>query len=42
MEYDYTAINDQIRAIQDAGLEEYILWNAAGEYPAGNYRGNQG
>lgn len=42
MEYDYTAINDQIRAIQDAGLEEYILWNAAGEYPAGNYGGNQG
>lgn len=42
MEYDYTAINDQIRAVQDAGLSEYILWNAACEYPEGNYSGNNG
>lgn len=42
MDYDYTAINDQIRAIQDAGLEEYILWNAVAIYPTGNYGGNAG
>ena len=42
MDYDYNAINDQIRAIQDAGLSEYILWNAGGVYPAGNYGGNNG
>ena len=40
MEYDYTAINDQIRALQDAGQSEFILWNAACEYPDGNYGGN--
>lgn len=42
MDYDYTAINDQIRAVQDAGLSEFILWNAACEYPEGNYSGNNG
>ncbi len=42
MEYDYEAINDQIRALQDAGLDEWILWNAAVEYPEGNYGGNNG
>ena len=39
-EYDYEAINDQIRAIQDAGLDEWILWNALVLYPEGNYGGN--
>ena len=42
MVYDYEAINDQIRAIQDAGLDEFILWNIMGEYPDGNYSGNDG
>lgn len=42
MHYDYTAINDQIRAIQDQGLTEFILWNPSGEYPQGLYGGNQG
>ena len=42
MTYDYTAINDQIRALQDAGQSEFILWNAACEYPDGNYGGNNG
>lgn len=42
MEYDYNAINDQIRAIQDVGSGEFILWNAAAEYPDGNYGGNNG
>ena len=41
-EYGYEQINDQIRAIQDAGLEEYILWNAGAVYPEGNYGGNNG
>ncbi|MCR5804830.1 MAG: putative glycoside hydrolase [Clostridia bacterium] len=42
MNYDYTAINDQIRAIQDAGLDEFVLWNVEGIYPSGNYGGNDG
>ena len=42
MEYDYDAINAQIRAVQDAGLSEFILWNAACVYPSGNYSGNNG
>ena len=42
MVYDYTAINDQIRAIEDTGLSEFILWNAGGEYPSGQYGGNNG
>ena len=40
MEYDYDAINAQIRGLQDAGFSEYILWNAGAQYPAGNYGGN--
>ncbi len=40
MVYDYEAINDQIRALQDAGLNEWILWNAEAVYPEGNYGGN--
>ena len=42
MSYDYNAINDQIRAIEDAGLNEFILWNVLGEYPDGSYGGNDG
>ncbi|MBR3532626.1 MAG: GTP-binding protein [Clostridiales bacterium] len=42
LEYDYEAINDQIRAIQDLRLDEYILWNASVIYPEGNYGGNDG
>lgn len=38
--YDYDAINAQIRGLQDAGFSEFILWNAAVEYPTGNYGGN--
>lgn len=40
MEYDYEAINDQIRGLQDAGFSEFILWNAGAVYPEGNYGGN--
>ena len=40
LEYDYDAINAQIRAIQDMRLDEYILWNATVIYPEGNYGGN--
>ena len=42
LEYDYDAINAQIRAIQDMRLDEYILWNASVLYPEGNYGGNDG
>ena len=41
LEYDYEAINAQIRAIQDLRLDEYILWNASVIYPEGNYGGNE-
>ncbi len=40
LEYDYEAINAQIRAIQDMRLDEYILWNASVIYPEGQYAGN--
>lgn len=44
MEYDYEAINDEIRAIQDSGSgsSEWVLWNVEGIYPEGNYGGNAG
>ena len=42
MTYDYNAINSEIRAVQDAGLDEFILWNQRAEYPTGNYGGNAG
>ena len=38
--YDYGKINDQIRAVYDAGYEEWILWNATVQYPDGAYDGN--
>lgn len=40
--YDYETINEQIKGLQDAGLSEFILWNATREYPEGNYGGNRG
>jgi len=42
LDYGYEQINAQIKAIQDAGLDEYILWNASASYPQGNYGGNNG
>ncbi|MCQ2533919.1 MAG: putative glycoside hydrolase [Clostridia bacterium] len=42
MNYGYDAINDQIKAIQDQGLNEFILWNPSAEYPEGLYGGNRG
>ena len=40
MVYDYNAINDQICALQDAGLDEFILWSPNPNYPEGQYSGN--
>ena len=40
MVYDYEAINDQICALQDAGLDEFILWSPNPNYPEGQYSGN--
>lgn len=40
MKYEYPQINAQIKAIQENGINEYILWNASVEYPTGNYGGN--
>ena len=34
------ASREEIRAIQDMRLDEYILWNASVIYPEGNYGGN--
>jgi len=42
MKYEYPQINAQIKAIQENGLTEFILWNAAVNYPSGNYGGNNG
>lgn len=39
MHYTYEDINAQIRALQDAGYSEWILWNGRGEYPEGAYDG---
>lgn len=37
--YGYDDINIQIKGAQDAGCDEFILWNANAEYPDGNYDG---
>ena len=42
MTYGYNEINAQIKALQDAGLTEWILWNPSANYPEGNYGGNAG
>ena len=42
MTYGYNEINAQIKAIQDAGYTEWILWNPSANYPEGNYGGNAG
>ncbi len=39
MTYGYDQINAQIKAVQDAGLNEWILWNPAAKYPTGAYDG---
>ena len=40
MEYGYREINSQIKAIHDAGITEFILWDPKFNYPSGNYDGN--
>ncbi len=37
--YGYDQINEQIKAIKDAGYSEWILWNPGGKYPEGKYDG---
>lgn len=37
--YGYDEINKQIKGAQDAGCNEFILWNVFGEYPDGQYDG---
>jgi len=39
MTYGYDQINAQIKAVQDAGYSEWILWNPAAKYPEGAYDG---
>jgi hypothetical protein len=37
--YGYDQINAQIKAIEDAGYSEWILWNPLAKYPPGLYDG---
>ena len=37
--YGYNEINQQIKALQDVGYNEWILWNPAAIYPEGKYDG---
>jgi len=36
--YTATEVRDQIRAVEDAGLTDWVLWNARGVYPPGALR----
>ena len=33
--YDSQAIEDQVRALKDHGVNEFLLWNAANDYTTG-------
>ena len=35
--YGATQIQDQIRAVEDAGLAEWLFWHPESEYPAGAF-----
>lgn len=37
--YGYYEINQQIKALEDVGYSEWILWNPAATYPEGKYDG---
>lgn len=37
--YGYDQINAQIKAVHDAGYDEWILWNPSAKYPDGAYDG---
>jgi len=37
--YEYPQINEQIKALNDAGYTEWILWNPSALYPSGVYDG---
>jgi hypothetical protein len=36
--YTATHVREQIRAVEDVGLTDWVLWNASGRYPAGALR----
>lgn len=40
IEYGYREINSQIKAIQDLGITEFILWDPSCKYPQGEYDGD--
>ena len=40
IEYGYREINSQIKAIQDLGITEFILWDPSCKYPQGSYDGD--
>ena len=37
MEYTAKEIHEQIRASEDAGFDEWVLWNVQKEYPPGTF-----
>ena len=40
IEYGYDEINAQIKALNDLGINEFILWDPKVQYPEGPYDGN--
>jgi hypothetical protein len=36
--YTATEVRAEIEAVEDAGLTDWVLWNASGRYPAGAFR----
>ena len=40
IEYGYREINSQIKAIQDLGITEFIIWDPSCKYPQGEYDGD--
>lgn len=40
IDYGYREINSQIKAVQDLGITEFVLWDPSCQYPSGTYDGN--
>jgi hypothetical protein len=36
--YTATEVRAEIEAVEDAGLTDWVLWNASGRYPPGAFR----
>jgi hypothetical protein len=40
--YAATEVREQIRASEDLGLTDWVLWNSSGNYPAAAFRRTTG